>query len=412
MINNAKSAVRLDRGRTKALYEAQKPAYEKALQGLFRRTRTLLENHGHTPTIKYRVKRFENYFEKLVRLNRQAGGEAPEINDLLGLRIVCPFLEDIDAIEQLLECHFDVIEVERKGGQHSFREFGYDSVHLLVRLSPDAIKASLPCINNVCEIQLRTILQDAWAEVEHELVYKSPLSLPHESFKRKLAALNATLSLSDLIFQEIRDVQKEIVRHDHKRRTSFTDVGLEDLICAVAPRQPEPGVLEPRPELSLTGAAGSRLEKNMLAALQSHSNGDLETAIRLYSKVLEMKLDQPVRSLVYNHRGMARFGLDEYRLAVRDFTQALNYDSGNVRALTNRGLTLRVLGRFAASLQDYDHALELDPNRLENYWGRAQTCYEMGLQSRALADCRKAVAIDESFSPARELIKRICLTMF
>ncbi len=65
-------------------------------------------------------------------------------------------------------------------------------------------------MKRVCEIQLRTILQDAWAEVEHELVYKSDISLPNQSIRRKLASLNATLTLSDLIFQEIRDYQKEI----------------------------------------------------------------------------------------------------------------------------------------------------------------------------------------------------------
>jgi putative GTP pyrophosphokinase len=38
-------------------------------------------------------------------------------------------------------------------------------------------------------VQLRTILQDAWAEVEHELIYKSDIKLPNASIRRKLAAL-------------------------------------------------------------------------------------------------------------------------------------------------------------------------------------------------------------------------------
>ena len=60
-------------------------------------------------------------------------------------------------------------------------------------------------------------MQDAWAEVEHELVYKSDITLPNQSIRRKLASLNATLTLSDLIFQEIRDYQKEIRRHGRNR---------------------------------------------------------------------------------------------------------------------------------------------------------------------------------------------------
>lgn len=105
-----------DRGRVKELYQAQRPALEEALLGFQRRVRALLEKHGHAPTIKFRVKRFDTYYEKLIRLlrHRHSGGPAL-LSDLLGLRIICPFLEDIDTLERLLTEELPVIEVERKG---------------------------------------------------------------------------------------------------------------------------------------------------------------------------------------------------------------------------------------------------------------------------------------------------------
>ena len=100
-----------------------------------------------------------------------------QITDLFGLRVVCPFLEDIETVAKLVSERFKVVETVRKANQHSFREFGYDSLHLVIRMPGETqLKAPLPGTATTCEIQLRTILQDAWAEVEHELVYKSDIA--------------------------------------------------------------------------------------------------------------------------------------------------------------------------------------------------------------------------------------------
>ncbi|PLX88444.1 MAG: (p)ppGpp synthetase, partial [Desulfuromonas sp.] len=172
----------LCRNDLKKIYEERKPASEEALYALQKSVRALLEEHGYTPTIKYRVKRFNNYFEKLQKVRRGIkGGDDGLITDLLGLRIICPFLEDLDPIEALLKEHFDIVESQRKGAQNSFREFGYDSMHMLIKLKDWESSASIPHAGAVCEVQLRTILQDAWAEVEHELVYKSDIDMPNES---------------------------------------------------------------------------------------------------------------------------------------------------------------------------------------------------------------------------------------
>jgi len=74
-----------------------------------------------------------------------------------------------------------------------------------------------------CEIQVRTILQDAWAEVEHELIYKSKFLPFDQPLKRKMAALNANLTLSDIIFQEIREYQRQLNQELEKRRRQFLD---------------------------------------------------------------------------------------------------------------------------------------------------------------------------------------------
>ncbi len=375
------------------------------MQQLAQDVRLILEKQGLTPAIKYRVKNFEAYFDKLRKQNAQnTSPRLLTVNDFFGLRIVCPFLEDIETVSSLVSSHFEVLETERKANQHSFREFGYDSLHLAIRLDAYMKGRSMPGIRNICEIQLRTILQDAWAEVEHELVYKSDISLPNQSIRRKLASLNATLTLSDLIFQEIRDYQKEIRQHGRKRRASIERGSMDqDFIAISHPTSASP----PSRMGPIPSTMASHLEKTMLRALQAHSNHDLENAVTLYGQLLGMRLDRKMRGLVYNHRGMAYFASGSHLRALKDFTQAISYDPESDRGYANRGLCYRVLKKYDKALQDFNHSLMLNQSRPDSYFGRAQTYYDMQQFDQALEDCEKALVIQSDFQPARELLKNL-----
>jgi len=407
-MNNASSAhLRLpERSKAKALYEKQLPAHNAALQQLAQVIRMLLEQQGLTPAIKFRVKSFEAYFDKLRKQNRANGSHRiVTINDFFGLRIVCPFLEDVETVSSLIVNNFDLLETESKASQHSFREFGYDSVHHTIRIATQQRGRLLPGVKRVCEIQLRTILQDAWAEVEHELVYKSDISLPNQSIRRKLASLNATLTLSDLIFQEIRDYQKEIRRHGRKRRDfAAQNVVPEDDIAIFHPTATEhsPARMGPIPS-----TMASHLEKTMLRALEAHSNHDLETAIALYSQLLGMQLERKMRGLVYNHRGMAHFAMGSHQRALKDFANAIKYDPDSDRGYANRGLCYRVLKKYPQALKDFERAIRINPGRPDNFFGRAQTYHDMGQYDLARNDCEKALSIHSGYHSARELYQSL-----
>ncbi len=402
-----------DRGATQKLYTELRPDYELILQDLYQQLRKLAEEESLSVTIKYRVKRFDNYCEKLVRLSRLQGSDMLQITDLLGIRIICPFLEELETIEQLISQKFEILEMEHKAEQHSFREFGYDSVHLLIRTRSLNGEDQLPYSCDVCEVQLRTILQEAWAEVEHELVYKSDISIPNHSIRRKLASLNASLTLSDLIFQEIRDYQKEIRQRGLKCRQD-----VESMSCAYnddidIAQIPDLGETDSDEEIPIPEYLSSKkLEKLMFSALEAHSNNQFRQAVNFYSAILHMKLDSAIRSLIYNHRGMALFALAEYQKGVDDFDKSIEHSTDNTRAWSNRGLAYRVLEKFDQSLEDYDRVIEMNPQQYEGYWGRAQTCFEMKLFSRALSDCHKTIERNADFTPALELEKTLRRQLF
>ena len=88
-----------DPKRLRTTYAACRPQYSKVLRQTQREVQSVLSREGAPFTIKSRVKSFESYFEKVLRL--RAREELVPITDMLGLRIVCPFLDDIE--RQLLD---------------------------------------------------------------------------------------------------------------------------------------------------------------------------------------------------------------------------------------------------------------------------------------------------------------------
>jgi len=390
-----------DRERALSIYRKYRPQYENALQRIHRRVRGLLNRHDLNPTVKFRSKGFDSYFQKLLRLS-QSQDISPVVKDFIGLRIICPFLEDLERVENLLAERFTVVEIERKGLQHSFREFGYDSTHLIVQLTGLSSPEGNYGIQAVCEIQLRTILQEAWAEIEHELIYKADFSWPNESIKRKLASLNATLNLSDLIFQEIRDYQEEI-RQRREQRNRL----LEERIATIDPLVLTHGEDAPAMESADTFPGSlvkpkSPLEKLLIEGLNAHSANRYDAAIRSYSRILALKTDNRVRALVYNHRGMAYFSQEHYKRALHDFNRAIDFDPNNHRLFYHRGLVWRLLKRPEKALDDFDRTIELNPLQAEVFYGRAQIFFDLGNYPKAVEDCDRALEIRTDFVTAAQ----------
>ncbi len=383
-----------------SLYEKKQREYNKILRRIFRRIQKILQKNNLNFTIKLRIKSFKSYLDKLIQLHRDK--EPVLITDLFGLRIVCPFLEDVEKVKELIKSNFSVQEIEAKDSMHTFREFGYDSTHFLIDF-PFSVKLSdLPYIKCVCEIQLRTILQEAWAEVEHELIYKASLSLLTEPIRRKMAALNASLNLADIIFQDIRDYQKEIQKRRRKQGQSveskllvFDEINVFDTLNPVGNRKKDTQALSIKPK--------SQLEKLLFEALDAHSNGEFNKAILIYSHILRIKISKHIRSIIYNHRGTAYLALSEYQQAILDLNKAVEYNPENTRALNNRALTYRILKEYKYAINDLNRSLSIDEYQLDAYYSRALVHYDLNDYVRALKDCDEVLNIKPDFSAGQKL---------
>jgi putative GTP pyrophosphokinase len=355
------------------------------------------------PTVKGRLKDFSSYYKKYLKLLKENfhSKDPPLITDLIGIRIVCPFIDDIPIVEEVIKRKFDVIEVDRKGADYNFKEFGYESTHLLINI-PDTIREERgSCGVGVAEIQIRTILQEAWAEVEHELVYKAEFTPFDEPMKRKLAAVNASLALADITFQEIRNYQRQLNGELEKRRDSFFKKIEESIDGRLfnEKRREEEGKdyrTNPLPQEKQS------IDDLLLNALYAHNRNKFEAAIGLYSRILEMKPNDSIASLIYKHRGMANFAQSYYEDAVEDFSHSLKLDPKSYKAAYYRGIVRSVEQQYAEAIDDFTLSLEINPYQNFCLYRRGQAYYHLGDYPQALADCDTALILD----PHAEQIKK------
>jgi putative GTP pyrophosphokinase len=357
------------------------------------------------PTLKIRIKEFDSYYKKYLRLLKSGVAE-PQITDLMGIRVICPFIEDLTRAETLIKEHFNVIETEQKG-HYTFKEFGYESIHLLIKIPADITQERGQTICDVAEIQIRTILQDAWAEVEHELVYKAEFSPFDMPMKRKLAAVNASLSLADIIFQEIRGYQKQLNHQLERRRETFyqkIEESTDALLFSDIDRQK----IDQKQETAHLHKGISSIDDLLLDALYAHNKNQFEDAIALYSQILDLKPEKSaVCSLIYKHRGMANFAQSKYHDAIEDFTHAFDLDK-SYKTAYYRGVVYSVLKEHSEAIDDFTMSLELNPFQAFCLFRRGQAYYHVGDYPQALSDCEASLAMEpqnETMQKFRVLIQ-------
>jgi Uncharacterized protein conserved in bacteria len=376
-------------------YEGYLPDLQTLLGRLEARLRSCIKVSS-TPTYKSRVKSFNSYYRKLLR-NIPDGIESmqdlPVITDIIGIRIICAFLQDLTQVEKILQNSFAVYEVERKGADRTFREFGYESTHILLAIPADLTEDLHIPTGLIFEIQIRTILQDAWAEVEHELVYKSEFSPFDLPLKRKLASINASLSLADIIFQEIRDYQNKLNRELDKRRGSFylqanNEMEIDHTVPAADPGSPVDEISDP-----VSPYVQGTIDDMILDAIEAHNNGNLERAGMIYSCIIDAKPNDTVLSVIYKHRGMAYFAQSRYEDALSDFRKSAEANPENFRSYYYVGIVLSVTGNEAEAIEEFSKSLERNPYQPYVYFRRAQSFFQLGMYSDSLTDLDKAVSL-------------------
>jgi ppGpp synthetase/RelA/SpoT-type nucleotidyltranferase len=152
-------------------------------------------------TVTTRVKSEKSALQKLnsKQLNPD---QLSHLTDLVGLRIVALFLTDLEAIIEMVKSKFKILKLQdwvtSSGSEDAF---GYMSIHADVQLLDEYAGPRYDELKDFTfEVQIRTILMDAWANVSHFLDYKGPSSIPEE-LRRDFYALSGLFYVADKHFE-------------------------------------------------------------------------------------------------------------------------------------------------------------------------------------------------------------------
>lgn len=151
------------------------------------------------------IEKFNLKYRKEVEKSKKNYEIKDFISDLIGIRIICHYESDIENVVEILKYNFDILCITNKTNQLLEKKdsFGYKGVHLDLKL--DKSRAKLPEYNLISEfqfeVQVRSIVQDAWSEVDHKLKYKKSLS---EKLQRRVINLAALFEMADREFDAIK----------------------------------------------------------------------------------------------------------------------------------------------------------------------------------------------------------------
>lgn len=187
-------------------------ALRQEIESELRTAITVVDTDDDAPTetqlfkvhdLRSRVKKRKSFLDKILRKNYS--DPFNQMRDIVGARIVCLFLADLPAVDKIIREKFDVRDHQDKTKEAPPDQFRYRAVHYDCKIKPTYTGPHYDGIKEFWfEIQVRTILQDAWAVVEHILGYKGPNSIPDES-RADFSALVGLFHLADKTFQQIRD---------------------------------------------------------------------------------------------------------------------------------------------------------------------------------------------------------------
>jgi putative GTP pyrophosphokinase len=205
-------------------YESNRKHFVDAKNAFIRIINSLLKqcDVGELTKIEGRVKDREECIRKFHRKYQESLEVAEQpyeirefISDLIGIRIVCLYEDQIPVVSAALQRHFQTLDVTDKTSavENTEDSFGYKGVHLDLALNDEMASRAkyLPYADLHFEVQIRSLIQDAWSVLDHKIKYKKSIPI---DLKRRINVLSALFELADREFKEIRIATTELLQQE------------------------------------------------------------------------------------------------------------------------------------------------------------------------------------------------------
>lgn len=179
-------------------------------------------------SVSSRVKERKKLAEKLTRKGKEYG-TLEEVTDVVGIRVITHFEDEVKQVGSQIRAWF---QIDEKNSEDKIPKdpdrFGYRSLHFVCSLLPNRLHLpeNARFKNLRFEVQIRSILQHAWAEIEHDLSYKRRDGVPAE-IKREFSQIAANLWRADRDFVTIRKALRPSAPQQPSQATDVDDKSLK-----------------------------------------------------------------------------------------------------------------------------------------------------------------------------------------
>lgn len=181
----------------------------------------LLNDRNPVNDIQTRLKSPQSILEKLERKGLSLCWEniENEVSDVAGVRVVCPFIDDIDRLAGAFLEQDDVHLIRKKDYIRHPKENGYRSLHLIIE-TPIYLMHEKKMMK--VEVQLRTIAMEFWASLEHQMRYKKDLS--DELIGKLSSQLRGCAAISANLDEQMQSIRNRIDQETIEQEEDYRNV--------------------------------------------------------------------------------------------------------------------------------------------------------------------------------------------
>jgi Uncharacterized protein conserved in bacteria len=161
--------------------------------------------------LESRTKTEASFKEKIQRSSKSYKNPLEEVTDFTGIRIIVYYQGDADIIGRFIESEFAIDTEHSERHESAPSEFGYKSAHYVISIPSKRgeLLEWQEFANLKAEVQIRTVLQHAWATISHKMQYKREADVPIV-LRRRLFRLSALFELADDEFIALRMASSEL----------------------------------------------------------------------------------------------------------------------------------------------------------------------------------------------------------